>query len=129
MASSLTDLRTTDRCLSTHCIYDSIAIILSLTDQATDIYILYQFYQLNRLTFFYIGLTILLIAQLCFLILFSVRFIDFDFGRSSWKWLQTTVHIFMASMCTPLLGMIIFLADREGSRMANFLTFLGIGIK
>ena len=57
-------------------IYDYFAIFLSLLDLTTDILVLIDFYQLGRKTFFWISLSILLSAQLSYVIAFTSRYGD-----------------------------------------------------
>eukprot|EP01083_Nonionella_stella_P194374 716934_1 len=54
--------------------YDIFTVVVSLLDVITDILVLIHFYSSGRMTFFYISLTILIIAQLAYTIAFWWKF-------------------------------------------------------
>ena len=54
--------------------YDVIAIFISIADVTTDVIVIYDFKVANRMAFFAIALTIMLVAQLAYAIVFVSRF-------------------------------------------------------
>eukprot|EP01083_Nonionella_stella_P235939 829138_1 len=58
--------------------YDILTIIVSIADVTTDIIVLIDFYEKERMTFFTISLVVLIMAQCSYSIAFSVRFDTVD---------------------------------------------------
>ena len=54
-------------------IYDTVAVFISLADVVTDLWITYEYYVLGHMTFFYISICILGIAQLSYSVTFGLR--------------------------------------------------------
>ncbi|ETO10478.1 hypothetical protein RFI_26898 [Reticulomyxa filosa] len=57
-------------------LYEFGAPIISVVDVVTDIMVTFQFYQNGRMTFFWISLCILLLAQVCYSMLFTLFYAD-----------------------------------------------------
>ena len=55
-------------------LYDILTILISIADIATDIIVLISFYNQARTAFFAISLVILIIAQMCYAVLFIWRY-------------------------------------------------------
>eukprot|EP01083_Nonionella_stella_P014134 39776_1 len=62
--------------------YDILTILISIADVTTDIMVLLSFYNPQKMTFFYISLVILIIAQIGYLIVFFLSFDVEDFLES-----------------------------------------------
>eukprot|EP01084_Bolivina_argentea_P109404 195565_1 len=60
-------------------LYDILTISISIADVTTDLMVLISFYHSNRMTFFWISFTILVIAQIGYLIVFIFSFEIEDF--------------------------------------------------
>lgn len=58
--------------------YDILTILISIADVATDIIVLIDFYNKDRMTFFGISLSILILAQCSYSIAFMARFNTLD---------------------------------------------------
>eukprot|EP01084_Bolivina_argentea_P109398 195553_1 len=54
--------------------YDTLTIFISIADVTTDIIVLISYYTANRMTFFWISFTILIIAQIVYLVAFLLSF-------------------------------------------------------
>eukprot|EP01083_Nonionella_stella_P053229 140877_1 len=70
--------------LATNCCnigYDVLTICISIADVTTDIIVLIDFYNKDRMTFFAISLIILILAQCAYAIACSVRFNTIDNWR------------------------------------------------
>ena len=88
-------------------LYDYFAIFISLLDLVTDILICVEFYQLERMTFFYISLSIIITAQVSYIIAFSSRY---------WKSLDTCEKIAMTLMILPMapfMSIAIYIAEKK----------------
>ncbi len=59
--------------------YDILTIFISIADVTTDLMVLVSFYSSNRMTFFWISFSILLVAQIGYLIVFMLSFELGDF--------------------------------------------------
>ena len=100
-------------------LYDCIAIFVSLADLTTDIIVLIQFYNLNRMNFYAISLFILILAQIAYCIAFTIRF-----SRS-----QDNLCIrFCTFLCcipfAPFLSIVIYFASGESSKTNWLMTFM-----
>ena len=60
-------------------LYDALTILISIADIATDVMVLLSYYASGRMTFFWISLTVLLVAQIGYLIVFFMAFDVEDF--------------------------------------------------
>ena len=60
----------------TNIIYDIFTAVVSLLDVITDIWVMIEFYNERRMSFFYTSLIILIIAQFAYAIAFWWRFSD-----------------------------------------------------
>ena len=64
--------RVTRKCLNMS--YDLLTILISIADVATDIIVLIDFYNKDRMVFFGISLAILILAQCAYSIAFAMRY-------------------------------------------------------
>ena len=62
----------TSKCINV--IYDILTIVISIADIVTDVIVLVSFYNDGRTAFFAISLVILIIAQMCYAVLFIWRY-------------------------------------------------------
>ena len=58
--------------------YDMLTIFISIADVATDIWVAIDFYYEERLTFFWISVIILILAQCSYSIAFALRYDTID---------------------------------------------------
>ena len=63
---------TTEKCGNT--IYDILTILISIADVATDIWVAVDFYNKDRIIFFWISITIFIIAHFGYAITFAIEF-------------------------------------------------------
>ena len=80
----------------------------------TDIVVLIDFYQKDRMVFFGISLAILILAQCAYSIAFTLRFETLD----RWDWLYAAVAFCCLLPCGSFLAFFIYLASGEDSRDA-----------
>eukprot|EP01083_Nonionella_stella_P041697 112955_1 len=86
-------------------IYDIMAASISLADIATDIIILVQFYLQNRMIFFYASLSILLLANLSYVMVFMKRY------TSGTDFLGLICVGFMLFPIAPVLSFLMYFMD------------------
>ena len=56
-------------------VYDILTIFISIADVATDIWVAIDFYNKDRIVFFWISVSILILAQCSYSIAFSLRYV------------------------------------------------------
>lgn len=78
------------RCIDT--IWEAIVVVLSVVDIVTDVLVTIQFYQDDRLEYFYISLAIFILAQCSYALLFAVSFVDSD--DKDWRLSHSVVCFF-----------------------------------
>eukprot|EP01083_Nonionella_stella_P022668 62686_1 len=95
--------------------YDIFTIVVSLLDVITDIMILIHFYSTERMTFFYISLTILVIAQLAYTMAFW------------WKYMgnyEGPINALFACCCllpfSPILSYLFYFTSDEESPLYQY---------
>ena len=82
--------------------YDGLTIFISIADVTTDIMVLLSYYQQGRMTFFWISLIILLLAQFGYVMVFLFAFDIDDFFDHLWKVLEFICCNF--KLCTSATG-------------------------
>ena len=87
--------------------FDSINIVITIADIVTDILVIYDFYQKNEMTFFWIGLTIIIFAQVCYAIAFWVEYVDKDNYMRAFCW------FIIALIFSPLMSFVFFFTSHE----------------
>ena len=86
-------------------IYGYFAIFISLLDLTTDILVLIEFYAAERTTFFVISLSILIIAQISYVVAFISRC-----GHAA---RADSIPIFIAILlCTPFVSIVMYIAEK-----------------
>ncbi len=103
--------------------YDILGQIISILDVCTDIIVCVGFYQKNRIAFFGISLTIILLA----LIAYDVAFIS-RFSRENTA--GRDIALFMCLLpISPLLPFIFYFTDSKETVLAKFLEKHSCGFK
>ena len=96
-------------------VFDVIAAIVSLLDLATDLIILVTWYQQERMVFFYISLSILILAQLSYVSIFY-------YNHGTW---DRVCYSILSVLCTlpfaPLLSFIFYLVSKNDSIVRKFI--------
>ena len=97
-------------------IYDIFSALVSLLDVITDIMILVEFYSLRRMAFFYTSLTILIVAQFVYCIVFWWKF------RKSFP----TCALSSIGFCcmlpfAPILTFLFFFTENDDTRLSKCL--------
>ena len=82
--------------------YDLLTILISFADVTTDIIVLIDFYQKDRMIFFGISLAILILAQFAYSIAFGIDF-EILVEDSDWKW----YYKLMAFFCMLPFGVFV----------------------
>ena len=94
-------------------IFDGITGIVSLLDLTTDLIIMASWYHRGRMTFFWIGLSILILAQLSYLSVFHM-----NHGRAPDS-KKAFFHSLLSCLClvplSPVLSFVFYLVSEEGS--------------
>lgn len=85
-------------------IYDYFAIFISLLDLTTDILVLIEFYTAGRTTFFITSLTILIIAQISYIVAFVSRY-----GKKAHK---SPILFFITLLCIPFVSIVMYIAEK-----------------
>merc|ERR1719242_2537774 len=100
------------KCLSK--VYDVIAQIISILDVTTDVIVCIGFFQDDRMAFFGISLSILLIALICY----SMAFVA-AFGTGNDK---DKINLFFAVLpISPLVPFILYFASDKDDCLAKFM--------
>eukprot|EP01083_Nonionella_stella_P126339 382370_1 len=96
--------------------YDIFTVIISLLDVITDVMVLIHFYSTNRMTFFYISLTILIIAQLAYVMAFWWKFTGSTFNSAS--------SALCACICllplSPILSYAFYFTSNDSTALYKF---------
>ena len=90
--------------------YDVLTILISIADVTTDIWVIYNYKQQNKVTFFIISLTIMILTQLSYSIAFALRFLDDQWTPMSKKLL---VYVLFTLPLSPFMPFIFFGSQDE----------------
>ena len=100
-------------------IYDTFTITISLTDLLTDILVMIQYYNANKMTFFILSAVILSIAQSSYCFFFAVSYVRHCTG------VERLCKIFIVFLCclpfSPIMSFVFYFTSDEGSKLAEFL--------
>ena len=91
--------------------YDILTIFISIADVATDIIVLIDFYNKNRMTFFGISLSILILAQCSYSIACAVRFNTIN----RWKVWESCVTFFCCLPFGTCVAFLIYFSSEEST--------------
>ena len=97
-------------------IFDIITVIVSLLDLSTDLIILLSWYAQGRMEFFWISLSILLLAQLSHVTLFY-----YNHGRMSDHCCHTALSVLCTLPFAPFLSFIFYLVADTDSKLRAFI--------
>ena len=89
--------------------YDLLTISISFADVVTDIIVLIDFYQKDRIIFFIISLVILILAQCAYSVAFAANFETFD----KWKWYNNIIAFFLIMPFGSMVAFCIYM-DQNG---------------
>ena len=96
-------------------VFDIMAGIVSILDLTTDIIILISWKQQDRMTFFWISLSILILAQLSYVTLFY-------YNHGTW---DNLCHSFISLLCTlpfaPILSIIFYFVSDKDCKLHTFI--------
>eukprot|EP01083_Nonionella_stella_P022666 62684_1 len=101
--------------------YDIFTVVVSLLDVITDIMVLIQFYSSGRMTFFYISLTILIVAQFAYTMAFWWKFADAGTYNEPGNALFACCCLLPLS---PLLAYAFYFTSDESSPLFKFFEHL-----
>ena len=96
--------------------YDIINIVITIADIITDTLVIYSFYQKNEMTFFWIGVTIIIFAQICYAIAFWVEYVDKDNYMRSFCW------FIIALIFSPFLSFVFFFTTDKNRCLSRIFT-------
>ena len=123
--STVIPLQTIINCISTALTnsYDLITILISIADVSTDIWVIYNFKQSNRNTFFIIALIILILAQVSYAVAFMVRFRVKYYGKDTIYRIKKRILLFLVILpLTPVISFIFYWCTTYPNNC--FMTFL-----
>ena len=90
--------------------YDILTATISIADITTDIWVIVNFYIKKRLTFFWIALIVLIIAQISYAIAFVIKFVD----TRKYAWTAMLQWFFFGLLFSPFMSFIFyFTSDPE----------------
>eukprot|EP01083_Nonionella_stella_P027960 76998_1 len=103
-------------------IYDAFTASVSLLDFITDVMVLFQYYNQERMTFFYISLSILIVAQLSYSTAFWFRF------NNSFHTVWAVMLVFLCTLLiAPILSFVFYLIGNDDSKLYKDLARLFSG--
>ena len=97
-------------------VFDIIAAIVSLLDLTTDVIILITWYYQDRMIFFGISLSILILAQCSYVTLFY-----YNHGNSDRDWCHSAISVLCTLPFSPILSFIFYLVGDNDSCMRIFI--------
>lgn len=101
--------------LFTNLFFDVFAALVSISDIATDVIVTYNFYQQDRMIFFGLSLTFIILAQLSYIFAFIIQIGDEN----------KPYRIFLMFLCllplSPLISFIFYLTENPDSFTSNLL--------
>ena len=89
--------------------YDSINIFITVADIITDTLVIYNFYTNQQMTFFWIGLTIVIIAQICYAVAFVIQYVE----EKKRHPLRTLLWFIVGLIFSPFMSFIFFLTSDQ----------------
>eukprot|EP01084_Bolivina_argentea_P275227 469314_1 len=100
-------------------IFDVIAAIVSLLDLSTDIIIMITWYYSERMTFFYISLSILILAQISYITVFYYNHGETFGGIKSIY--NSCISLLFTIPFTPFLSFIFYIVSDKNSKLREFI--------
>ena len=96
-------------------LFDVFAVVVSISDLATDIIVTYNFYQQDRMIFFGLSLSFIILAQISYVFAFV-----FSIGNEDKPW-----RVFLLFICllplSPIISFIFYLTEDPNSWTSEFL--------
>ena len=90
------------------CAFDIVSIVISLLDLGTDIYILIQWNVEENMEFFWIGLSVLILAQMSYVIMFYISHEPYDSCA-------LVITLLCTCWCIPIYSILFYFASDEHS--------------
>ena len=108
-------------------LYDVLTVVISIADIVTDVIVCVSFYTNQRITFFAISVTILIIAQLAYAVLFIWRFN----AESKHRHICSLMLLFLCLLpFGTLVSFIVYLTDDPDSSFSQkFAEWTGYDVK
>ena len=91
-------------------LYDILTILISFADLGTDLWVLYQYYNKGRMTFFIIGLIIIIMTHIVYCVAFIVKF-----SSVVWSFSDKIIRFLILLPFSWLLGIAFYLSTNEES--------------
>ena len=88
-------------------VYDILNIIITIADIITDSLVTYNFYINDQMTFFWISLTIVIIAQIAYAFAFVTKYIENNVDN----WEKSIFWFFIALLFSPIMSFVFFLTS------------------
>ena len=95
--------------------YDLLNIIITAADIVSDTLVIYNFYQNKQMAFFWVGVAIIILAQICSAIAFWLRYVEKKKSKTSYIFLW----LILAFIFSPLLGFVVFLTSSRNSWLSR----------
>ena len=99
-------------------IYDLLNIFITIADIITDTLVIYNFYDKKQMTFFWIGLVIVIIAQICYAIAFVVQYVE----NIKTKPCAAILWFIVALIFSPIMSFIFFFTSDQSRCLSRILT-------
>ena len=96
-------------------VFDILAALISLLDLITDVGIMVTWYNQSRLAFFWISFTILILAQISYIIVFYLYHGIFPTSRNSM--IHSIISVIFTLPFAPVLSFIFYLVFEQDSFM------------
>ena len=100
-------------------VFDIVSALVSLLDLATDIIILITWYNQDRMVFFWISISILILAQISYLTIFY-----YNHGESFGDWednLRSFISLLCTIPCAPFLSFVFWVVSDKESVLRDFI--------
>lgn len=95
-------------------VYDVVTACISVADITTDVLVISNFYQKKQLTFFWIALSVVIIAQLSYAVAFYMSYIDDDPKcNKKWSILQRCAWFMVGVLFSPIMSFIFYFTSDE----------------
>ena len=99
--------------------FDIVSAVVSLLDLVTDIIILITWYNQDRMTFFWISISILILAQISYITVFYYNHGD-SFGYW-WDNLHSFISLLCTIPCAPFLSFIFWAVSENDAPLRDFI--------
>ncbi|ETO33590.1 hypothetical protein RFI_03513 [Reticulomyxa filosa] len=101
-------------------LFDGYTIAVSIADVVTDVLVMKQYYEANEIVFFWIGVSNLMTAQLCYCSVFVMRY------GSNRSCLQQALLFLLVLPLSPLLSFVFYWASLPNNSLSKLFSWLGL---